>query len=266
MENKGIVVVLSTKNIVKRSFTWNTQFSLTVPENKLLAFPGLASSPYSSTLIIGKSLHEMMGYKYLGVNPTTGIFQFQGANGPTSSPAYTDQVDIGNTNPKFYGGVSNTFRYKRISLDIFLDFRKQNGYSSEYSIYKHNPPGAINSISQTNNEPTYVLNRWQQAGDIAEYQQFTATASSAAHQAIQYYTNSSAILTDASFIKLRTMSLSYNLPDNLVKKWHMNGLRFYLQGQNLLTLSKYKGGDPENQSPFILPPLRTITGGIQVNL
>jgi TonB-linked SusC/RagA family outer membrane protein len=264
VQNTGIEFLLSSKNIESANFTWNTRFTITIPKNKLIEFPGLANSPYSNTLIIGKSLSEITAYQYLGVNPTTGLFQFSGANGPTSSPAFTDRKDLGNMDPKYYGGFYNSFKYKAFTLDVFFEGRKQHGISPEFSVYANNPPGAAAGTNY-NNEPTFVLNRWQQPGNNTIFQQFTATPGSAAYNAIQYYLQSNAGATDASFIKLRTVALFYDVPKALFKKWDMLNCKIFIKGQNLLTITKYKGADPETQNLFTLPPLRTITCGIQIN-
>ncbi len=77
---------------------------------------------------------------------------------------------------------------------------------------------------------------------------------------------SDAAFTDASFIRLKNVNLSYQLPNNLVRKFKLQGVRFNVTGQNLLTITKYKGIDPETQYNTVLPPLRVITAGIQLSL
>jgi hypothetical protein len=76
---------------------------------------------------------------------------------------------------------------------------------------------------------------------------------------------SSAVLTNASFVRLKNLALYYSLPEKLSKKMKFESCRFYLQSQNLLTITKYVGADPENQSLQALPPLRVFTIGINMN-
>jgi TonB-linked SusC/RagA family outer membrane protein len=265
VQNSGFEFSFLTNNIHSAAFSWTSSIILTIPKNELVAFPGLANTPYSTMLTIGKPLHEIRAFQYLGVNPATGIFQFASANGPTATPSYPqDSRDIGTLDPKYYGGFSNTFSFKGLQLDIFFEGRKQLGNSYLIGIYNSNPPGTINRNMYTN-EPVTILDRWQKPGDQAVFQQFTATSGTSAYSTLQNFYTSSAGITDASFIRLKTVALSYQLPNSLLKKWKIAGCKIYVNGQNLLTITKYKVADPESQSAFTLPPLRTITGGIQFN-
>jgi hypothetical protein len=83
---------------------------------------------------------------------------------------------------------------------------------------------------------------------------------------LQKARNSDLGWVDASFIRLRNVSLSYSLPHTLIKKWRLKDFSVYAHGQNLLTLTKYKGLDPEIQSVSSLPLLRVITLGFRTTL
>jgi hypothetical protein len=98
---------------------------------------------------------------------------------------------------------------------------------------------------------------------VADFQAFSTRGKSTLYG---LYTNSDKGYTDASFLRIKNISLSYSLPDKWVEKWHMKKLRIYAQGQNLFTITKYKGFDPETQDLTLLPPLRTITAGLQIGL
>jgi hypothetical protein len=78
-----------------------------------------------------------------------------------------------------------------------------------------------------------------------------------------YLLTSTAVYADASYLRLKNVSLSWDLPQTWIQKAHIDRCRLYLQGQNLLTWTKYNGADPENQNLAALPPLRTFTAGIQ---
>jgi hypothetical protein len=101
VQNTGLEFTLNTKNINAKTFTWSSTLTLSVPRNKLIAFPGLATSSYASSLVVGQSLHLFYGYHYTGVNPATGTFTFdtKNATGLPSSP--TDYHVEGNLGPKF---------------------------------------------------------------------------------------------------------------------------------------------------------------------
>lgn len=259
VQNTGLEGSLQAGIITSRKFNWHVLFTITIPRNKLIAFPNLASSSYASSLVIGQPLSVQKGYIYQGVNKTTGVFQFQDIN-HDSVLNTQDYAVIGNTDPKIYGGFQNTFTYKGWQLDLFFDYRKQSGLNPLMAYYGENPPGTLFF-----NEPTELLNRWRQPGDNALVQQYSATNGTPAYNAAQSeFPVSSARLTDASFIRLKTISLGYNLPTNLLNKWHIEQSRIYLTGQNIFTITHYHGADPETQNPLALAPMRTLTAGIQV--
>ena len=261
VQNSGWEFILNTKNVNSNSFSWNTSFTISIPRNKLIAFPGLATSPYGASLLIGKSLSILDSYHFIGVNPETGILTYQTKNA-NGLPSYPDDQHFGdNRDPKYYAGFQNTFKYKKWQLSVFFEGRKQIGFSYLKSIYTSKFPGRYSA--GTGNVPVDVLSRWQSPGNNASLSQFTQATNTIAGQAISYFQASDGILSDASFIRLKTLSLSYSVPGNLLQKWHSSSVRFYLQGQNLLTITKYKGADPETQSVYTLPPLRTFTGGLQ---
>ncbi|KAI9437921.1 hypothetical protein F5148DRAFT_1294070 [Russula earlei] len=259
VQNSGIEFLLNYIVIKTRQFTWSTSFNISIPKNKLLAFPGLATSPYSESLYIGKSISVIQGYRYIGVNDTTGVYQFLTAKGtPTYKPnAATDYLNnIGDAAPKFTGGWRNTISWKWIQLDVFLDFRKQIGknYLGQFG----------NSAGTGNNKPEAVLARWQHPGDHSIIQQFTQNSGSMAGIAEGYFESSSGAYSDASFIRIKTVSLSYSFPTAELKKVGMQRCRIYMNAQNLFTITHYLGNDPETQQYYGVPPLKTIVAGVQL--
>ncbi len=257
--NKGWEFQLSSKNISSNAFTWNSAFNLTVSKNKLLSFPGLESSTYAGTYIIGQSVSSKLLYTYLGVDPQTGVYQFQDVN-KDGKYNQEDRNALVSTDPEFYGGFQNSVRYKNFSLDIFFEFKKQNGVN-----YLANVAGSVPGYKYYN-QPVVVLSRWQNPGDVATIQKFTSAGGAALSASNLYLRGSNAIYSDASYIRLKNTALSYTIPQTLLKKLRLVNCRVYLQGQNLFTITKYIGADPENQSIFVLPPLKTVTAGIQLTL
>jgi hypothetical protein len=108
------------------------------------------------------------------------------------------------------------------------------------------------------------LGRWQKPGDNAGIQKFTQDYSTV-YNAYGHLQLSNAAISDASFIRLKNLSLSYQLPETWRQKMHIQGWRIFLQAQNLLTITRYLGLDPETQG-LTLPPLRMITFGIHATL
>lgn len=259
IRNTGWEISLNTKNIKNKNIRWSTNFNLTIPRNKLVAFESLSTSAYANTFVIGKPITAAKAYRFMGVDPSTGIYMFANKNGdavftPNSS---TDKITTVNRAPTFYGGFENSISYHEISLDFLVQFVKQIGPNYLFG----NNPGYNNQ-----NQPIYVFNRWQKPGDNTQIQKYSSGSNvnitSANLNAIQ----SDAAYSDASFIRFKNISLSWHLLKNWEERLHLNNAKIYVQGQNVFTITKYKGLDPENQSVYSLPPLRVITFGLQVGI
>jgi hypothetical protein len=258
IENSGVEASLTSTNIKNSSFTWNTTFNLTIPRNKLVSFANLSGSPYSNLYIVGKPVTILRVYHFLGVDQVTGKYQVADAQGkPTFTPnATTDNTSLVNLSPRFYGGLDNSFSYKGVRLDILFQFVKQMGanYFAGYD------PGSFYS----GNQPTSVLKRWQKPGDHTNIQRYETNGSILA----QYnnYTTSDAAYSDASFIRLKTVAVSWDLPQKWIERIHFKNCKLFIHGQNLLTITSYKGMDPENLSTALIPPLRVLTVGANFTL
>ncbi|WP_158526260.1 SusC/RagA family TonB-linked outer membrane protein [Pedobacter paludis] len=258
VQNTGLEMTLEASPIKGKSFRWETSLVLTIPKNKLASFPGLEQSTLASQYVVGQPINVLQRYNYAGVNPQTGLYEFWKADGTlTTSPvALTDRTVLVDLNPQYYGGFNNNVTYKSLSLDFTFQFVKQLGETFKYGF---GGPGRIN-----NNAPVNYLNYWKAPGDQAEFQRPSLTSiSSTAYSNLR---NSNAIYDDASFIRLKNVSLSYSLPQSFLKRIKIPNAAVFLQGQNLLTITGYQGRDPESRSTLGLPPLRVYTIGIQLSL
>lgn len=248
IRNKGFEIQVNASIIQNKDFRWTSSFNFTKSENKLVS---LGPNYFGLRTIIGHSLNSTYNSKFLGVDPATGKYQFLSKNGtPTFSPdSFYFDKDL---NPDFYGGFQNSFAYKGFQLDVLFQFVKQVGMNYTFGNY----PG------YSSNQPTSVLDRWQKAGDVKTIQKFSQDGSlDASNQAIL---SSDASYSDASFVRLKNAALSYVIPNFFKSKLRLTNCRIYVQCQNLLTITKYKGADPETRNISSLPPLRVITTGIQL--
>jgi len=188
------------------------------------------------------------------VDPQTGIHKVKDVDGNGKFDE-NDKDSFGNSGPVYYGGSQNTINYKSIQLDFLFQFVKQSGKNY---LYNTGLPGLFNQ-----NQPVDVLNRWQTPGTKdAANQQFSSIAGGSAGQAYDLFVNSNKLFTDASYIRLKYVSLSFQIepkPNSLKIKEAM----IFVRAQNLLTITNYMGLDPENKE-LGLPPLRTITAGFSV--
>lgn len=265
VQNTAWELSLTTTNIKTRNFSWTSNINLTIPRNKLISFPDLASSSYSNSLIVGQPVTILKKFHQIGVNDSTGIYEFADSKGsPTYNPSYTtDQTAIIDRAPRYYGGFQNSFSYKGFHLDFLFQFVKQIGASYAYTFI----PGVyIGGSVNGYNQPVSVLSRWQKPGDKSNIERFSSDFSTAG--AYSYSAGSDAAFTDASFIRLKNLSFSWELPKSLLQKTHLQGCRIFMQGQNLLTITHYAGMDPENQGTVTLslPPQKVLTVGFQMGL
>lgn len=267
VQNSGIEMAINTDILKGKDLRWSSGINLTIPRNKLVKFPGLETSSYATSLVTGKSLSIVKAFNYAGVNPETGRYNFNTPSGEVVElPVRSrDEMAIIDRTPRFYGGFQNTISYKGFSLDFLLQFARQKGYDE--TKFGYSSAGTFSGTGGTGNQPVSALNYWKQEKDNAALQRLNPNVPALT----TLYSYASSILsdatwTDASYIRLKNLSFSYTLPVSLSRKAHLQQARIYAQGQNLLTITKYKGLDPENQSTFTLPPLRVITFGIQVSI
>lgn len=257
VQNSGWEFTLATTNLNSSSFKWATSINLTLPKNKLIEFKDFENFGLKDFYMLGNSLNIQKVYHFSGVNSDNGLFQFQDHNGnPTSAPINADKYVVVNTDPKYYGGFQNSFQYKGFQLDLLFQFTKQ--ISMNY-LFGNLQAGQFNN--GLGNQPIWQLDRWKNPGDIAKVQKYTDTSTP-----FIYAQNSDAAWSDASYIRLKNLSLSWQLPSSWKTRTLLQNCKLYLQGQNLLTITNYKGLDPESKSSLSLPPLRVITMGIQIGL
>lgn len=247
IQNTGVELELMTVNINK-AVKWNTGINITIPRNKLVSFPDLKSSSYANEYEIGRSLTIQKRYNLLGVDPQTGFYTFEDMN-KDGAVTDADKLYVNEIRQDFYSGISNTVSYKGFNLDVFIQFVRKNGLSP---LYNGNVPGYMG------NQPAGVLDGvWTGPGDrSAVIQRYTTTFDEGMNAFYQYQA-SNAMIVDQTYARLQNVSLSYNLPTSLMRNVRS---RIFLNGQNLLTITGYKGLNPETQLN-VLPPLRTIVLG-----
>lgn len=260
VQNTGWEMLVQTKNRIDQHWQLNGNVSLTIPRNKLIAFPNLASSSYATSLVIGESLSVLKGFEYAGVNMGSGLFEFNDQNGDGAIGYQNDYRILGHFDPAWYGSVQANLQYKGWQLDVFLEVRKQRAYSYLYSKSSYIFPG-----NQLVNQPALVLNRWPQCLDNGALQRFSTGANTAANEAIDNFVQSNGIIDDASFCRVRNIELSWRFPVQWLKSISLKNCRMYMQAQNLFTITGYKGLDPETRNMFTLPPLRTIAAGVELS-
>ncbi|MBS1663039.1 MAG: SusC/RagA family TonB-linked outer membrane protein [Bacteroidetes bacterium] len=266
VQNKGWEFSVTSSNIKTKSFSWTTTFNISFNRNRLLDFPNLMSSPYRKLYSLGQPLSIIYGYRFKGLNDTTGLFEYyKGKGGVTTSPSSNlavdggDQYVIGNREVRYMGGIGNTISYKRFSVYMFFQFSSQTAPNYLAAIYSTVPGSSMT------NQPVEALDYWKKPGDHTTLMKLATGYASSAYNAAGVFSLSDAAYTDDTYLRLKTLSVSYSLPEKMTRKLHMQDLRIYGSSQNLLTITNYKVGDPEQFTFTGFPLQRTTVIGLNLN-
>ncbi|MNU15314.1 TonB-dependent Receptor Plug Domain protein [compost metagenome] len=249
VENRGWEFELTARPFSGK-FKWETGINITFPKNRLISFPGLEGSTYSNQYMIGQSTSIVKLYELTGIDTQTGAYVFTDFNGDGKISSPDDNRIVKDLSFQYFGGWNNSFDVGQWNFSFLFQFVKQQGrnYNNIMTI-----PGSMN------NQPIEVLNVWSSSNPQGVYMPYT-TLSSTAHNLFQ---NSTASVSDASFIRLKNIQLSYTIP---LKSNMFRNVKIYAQGQNLLTMTNYFGLDPESSVIGFLPPLKTYSFGLQLTL
>lgn len=250
VQNEGWEFEVSTLNINSHDFKWQTFVNLSVPKNKLIRFPNIDQTSYVNRYRVGHPLNIQLLYEYEGIDPETGLYSVKDINADERYD-YEDRKVIRNVGRKFFGGLSNNLTYKGIGLQFLWEFVGQDSYK-----YNFGSPG---NITQQELE---FFERWEE-GNNHNIQKISQ--SSDARRAYTNYNSSNRSIVNSSFVRLKSLSLAYNLPGDVIKQVGMTGCKIFLQGQNLFTITKYNGLNMDSPGRSTMPTLRTITLGVQLN-
>ncbi|MDR6513713.1 SusC/RagA family TonB-linked outer membrane protein [Chryseobacterium camelliae] len=250
VQNTGWEFELSARPFSKGKLKWETSFNITFPKNKLISFPGLEGSTYSNSYVIGQPTSIVKLFNLEGIDPKTGTYIFTDYNGDGKISSADDAKVIENIGVKFFGGINSNLHYENWDFSFIFQFVNQKSRNYNYIIPS---PGIMNNL------PVEALNVWSAENPGGFYQPYKANAAPN-HTLFQ---NSSASVSDGSFIRLKNVELAYNIP---LKNMYVRNVRIYFQGQNLITWTKYFGIDPEFTAIGYLPPLRTFAFGFKLTL
>lgn len=265
IQNTGFELMVMTRNIKRKDFSWTTNMNFTVPRNKLLKYPDIKALTVNLNYEIGKSMNGIKLYRYAGVDPETGNRNFYnkaGVKGEYASFAgpsldqLQDRTEFVDLTPKYYGGITNDFTYKNFSLGFSIGFTNRIGQN----FISRNTFG-FGLLPQ--NGSVELLNRWQKKGDITDIPRLTSNISTWLTQ--NNFGFSTGAYERATYARLNNLNFGYDLPKALLQRIHLTNVRVMAQGQNLLTVSKYKQLDPENLGAGTAP-YRTYTAGLNISL
>ncbi|MEP0985548.1 TonB-dependent receptor [Ekhidna sp.] len=270
VRNQGIDLELGGIIMDSDGFRWDTRFNMSWLENEVTELvDGDTIGGNIPTLIVGQPVDFFYLLDYAGVNPANGRAMVRGADGTlTYNPGFADGSVRGSAIPSSFGGWTNTFSYKGLTLDVFFQF--QLG-SEAFNGDLYNLLGT----GGNDNRRTDILNRWQQPGDMTNIPMLTNNGTIEGIDQQFGFIGTTQYMSDASYIRLKTITLSYNLPQSLLNNIGMKSVNVFVQGVNLATWSNFDGIDPEvvtnnnttGASSFGAYPLgRQFSAGLSIGL
>ncbi|MBO0929513.1 SusC/RagA family TonB-linked outer membrane protein [Fibrella aquatilis] len=279
VQNRGIELEINTVNVRMGQFQWKSAFNITSIVNKVTKlYPGIVplNNPDSTLLlsytdfygvgrnaILGRPLQPQYTTDYAGVNPATGRAMFYDyAGNITYRPLVPrDQKYFGTELPKFYGGFNNTFIYGGLSLDFLFQFDYgRRSFNSQTSFLAENAGRNFNALQETFDR------RWQKPGDITDVPR--AYNANVEPQSVSNM-GGTRTLEDASYLRLKQVTLSYDVPAVFVSKIKASKARIYVQGANLITYTNWTSYDPEflnfgSGNSGLVPNSKTYQAGINI--
>ncbi|WP_044207888.1 TonB-dependent receptor [Flammeovirga sp. OC4] len=304
VQNRGLELSLSTVNVHKGSFKWSSNFNISFNENKVIQLNQGENELYSRVAMgsveednyitrVGESVGMMYGLQF------DGLYQHDDFNWDNATQSYVlkdgvasngnaeiapggvkfvdqngdgvinekDRVIIGNPIPKHFGGLTNNFYYKGFNLNVLFQwsvgFDVMNGNAAEMNQAM---------TQQAYNKFPGVADMWTPFNTNTDYHTTTyAGVTGAPRKGNQIH---SQLIEDGSYLRLKTVTLSYTLPKAFVERMKIKGMRLSVSGQNLYTWTNYSGVDPEvgvagngltpNLDYSAYPPSRTYMGSINL--
>lgn len=285
IQNKGFEIGINSVNVRSNGFNWTTQFNFSLNRNKVVDLGTLVDASGKtvdrqiiygfSTVQKGQPLGAFYGYVVQGIfqsaaevasapkqpNAAAGDLRYADLNGDGVIND-SDRKVIGNPNPKFTSGITNTLSYKGVDLSFFF----QGSFGNK--IFNNNR-ALIENMANPFNQSISVLNAWTHAGqDTNIPREVYGDPNNNSRFSTQY-------LESGTYVRLKNLTLGYTLPVQFMKKAKISSVRIYLSAQNLVTFTKYKGYDPEvNANPLsstqfgqdygVYPSAKVYTAGINV--
>jgi hypothetical protein len=240
MQNAGIEISLHAMALRIKDFQWDVDLNYARNKNKILSLPG-GNDILTGTFIIreGEGIQSYYLKEYAGVDETNGdpLWYVDGTHEKTTNNiGLAGRTIIGSALPRFFGSLTNTFRYKAFTLDVQLYYNFgnyiQDGWGRYYMGAGYQPAF---------NKSTRILNRWTKAGQVTDIPKYVYDGNKNFDGASDFYLNK------GDFIRVRNVQLSYMLPASVLSKVKLSNALVYMRGTNLFTWvdDKNLSFDPE---------------------
>lgn len=268
VRNYGWEFTLGGTPILTRDWTWRLSVNATTYKNEIVSIPTDVMWSGTKKWVKGGSLYDFWMYEWAGVDPETGDAQWYMTDTETGERVKTtnygsltsqDKVKVGNALPKVSGGFQSDLTWRDLSLSMTF------AYSIGNKIYNRDK-ASLMGVSGANGSTMSkdLLNRWTPENTQTDVPRLEYDQTS-------YFTSASTRwLVDGSYLRLKTVTLNYNLPKKWIQPAMLKDVSIYVQGENLLTFSKQQGLDPEQALGGVTywryPAMKTLSFGINVKL
>jgi TonB-linked SusC/RagA family outer membrane protein len=256
LRNSGVEVGIRGDVVKTKDFTWSLNVTATKNSNEILELADGKKEEITGITIrkVGAPLNNYYLVRYAGVDPANGdaLYFKKGSKETTNVYDPNDREEIGTFDAPIFGGFGTDVSYKGLSLGVLFSFVEGN------KVFNNDRNNLVNPAYLFDNLSREVLDEWRNPG------QKTNVPS----PSNPYFAETTRLIEDGSFIRLRNVLLAYSLPSKLIKRCKMSSLRLFVQGQNLFTWTDYLGYDPElstgTSTGARYPALRTTTIGLTV--
>lgn len=258
--NRGIELGLTSTNIKSKDFTWTTSLNFSSNQNKIVDLYGDGKDDIGNGWFIGKPINVVYGLHYDGIfrsqeevdaslqkTAKPGWIRVKNINGDTLINTASDRTILGNQDPKFIWGITNTFKYKGMSLMVF--FHGVNG------VTKRNPFEDDNVFTDVRRNTTRK-DWWSPTNPNGTH---FANDANANPLGVNFYER-------ATFARLKDISFGYDLPASMLSRAKITSCKVYVTGRNLATITKYSALDPELTDQFGLPLQKEVVFGLNITL
>jgi TonB-dependent starch-binding outer membrane protein SusC len=234
LRNRGAELMLRTDVIRSRQITWSIQGNISYNKNQILDIPQDSVISGITILAEGKPLNSLFLVPYAGVNSANGNALYTKRDGSlTETFSVNDKVILGTSDAPWYGGLSTAVNYRGFDLTAQLNFFLGR------EMFNNDRVNVTNPAYFFDNMDVALLREWRQPGDVTDIPRPTASGGNA------FQSQTTRFVEDASFWRLRNVTLGYNVPTRILSKAKIRNARIFLQGQNLWTQTAFRSFDPE---------------------
>lgn len=256
LRNYGLEVTLNGSVMERQNFKWVSGINFSLDKNKFTELPEEELVRGNKKYTVGSSIYDFYIQEWAGVDPADGYGMWymevrDGDGNPTGERTTTknysdaDRYYVGSALPKVIGGFHTDLTYGNFDFNVLFSFSFGSKlYDSDYA-------GLMNTVSVGENLHPDIAGRWQQPGDITDIPMLATQLpipnanGTYTTRNVSFASQSTRFLFDNDWVRLRAVTIGYTLPRNLTDKFQVRSLRVFLRGDNLLTFSSLKGGDPE---------------------